>query len=59
MPFAAKFNDKGIQHDGCCKTVIIAGSSTVFIDGFHGIDPSAPAGSNASLGWGVRIFDGK
>jgi uncharacterized Zn-binding protein involved in type VI secretion len=25
----------------------------------HGIDPSAPAGSNASRGWVVRIFDGK
>ncbi|MFN1127593.1 type VI secretion system PAAR protein [Lelliottia nimipressuralis] len=33
MPFAAKFNDKGTQHDGYSETVIIAGSSTVFIDG--------------------------
>lgn len=32
MPFAAKLNDKGTQHDGYYETVIIAGSTTVFID---------------------------
>jgi hypothetical protein len=32
------------------------GTTTVRI---HGIDPSAPAGSNASRGWVVRIFNGK
>ncbi|WP_413556459.1 polymorphic toxin type 30 domain-containing protein [Brenneria sp. L3-3Z] len=31
-------------------------TSTVRI---HGIDASAPAGSNASQGWVVRVFDGK
>lgn len=25
----------------------------------HGIAPLAPAGSNARLGWVIRIFDGK
>lgn len=33
MPTAARLNDKGTQHDGYYETVIIAGSSAVFIDG--------------------------
>ncbi|ASO09150.1 TPA: type VI secretion system PAAR protein [Salmonella enterica] len=33
MPSAAKLSDKGTQHDGYYETVIIAGSSTIFIDG--------------------------
>ncbi|ECF3155669.1 type VI secretion system PAAR protein [Salmonella enterica subsp. enterica] len=33
MPTAAKLSDKGTLHDGYYETVIIAGSSTVFIDG--------------------------
>lgn len=33
MPLAARLNDKGTQHDGYRETVIIAASSTVFIDG--------------------------
>ena len=33
MPTAARFSDKGTQHDGYYETVIIAGSPTVFIDG--------------------------
>lgn len=33
MPLAARLSDKGTQHDGYHETVIIAGSSTVFIDG--------------------------
>ncbi len=33
MPAAAKLSDKGTQHDGYYETVIITGSSTVFIDG--------------------------
>ena len=32
MPLAARLNDKGTQHDGYRETVIIAASSTVFID---------------------------
>ncbi|MIG40628.1 hypothetical protein AHW95_21790, partial [Salmonella enterica subsp. enterica] len=33
MPTAARLGDKGTQHDGYYETAIIAGSSTVFIDG--------------------------
>ncbi|HAP3267351.1 TPA: hypothetical protein IT936_005375, partial [Escherichia coli] len=33
MPTAARLSDKGTQHDGYYETAIIAGSSTVFIDG--------------------------
>ena len=36
MPLAARLNDKGTQHDGYRETVIIAASSTVFIDGCSG-----------------------
>ncbi|EJM7592364.1 type VI secretion system PAAR protein [Citrobacter freundii] len=32
MPSAARFSDKGTQHDGYYETVITAGSPTVFID---------------------------
>ncbi|HBM8344866.1 TPA: hypothetical protein L0W43_004623 [Escherichia coli] len=35
-----------------------AGGSTTTVR-IHGIDPTAPAGSNASQGWVVRIMDGK
>ncbi|MFP1787714.1 polymorphic toxin type 30 domain-containing protein, partial [Lonsdalea quercina] len=35
-----------------------AGGSTSTVR-IHGIDASAPAGSNASQGWVVRVFDGK
>lgn len=45
MPLAAKVSDKGTQHDGYCETVIIAGSSTVFMDGLSAArqgDPLTP-----------------
>ena len=45
MPLAARLNDKGTQHDGYRETVIIAASSTVFIDGLPAArqgDPLTP-----------------
>ena len=45
MPLAARLNDKGNQHDGYRETVIIAASSTVFIDGLPAArqgDPLTP-----------------
>lgn len=45
MPTAARFSDKGTQHDGYYETVIIAGSPTVFIDGLPAArtgDPLTP-----------------
>ena len=45
MPTAARLSDKGTQHDGYYETTIIAGSSTVFIDGMPAArqgDPLTP-----------------
>ncbi|EBS7636605.1 type VI secretion system PAAR protein [Salmonella enterica] len=45
MPTAARLGDKGTQHDGYYETAIIAGSSTVFIDGLPAArqgDPLTP-----------------
>ncbi|ECG8517801.1 type VI secretion system PAAR protein [Salmonella enterica subsp. salamae] len=45
MSLATKLNDKGTQHDGYYETVIIAGSSTVSIDGLPAArqgDPLTP-----------------
>lgn len=53
MPTAARLNDKGTQHDGYYETVIIAGSSAVFIDGL----PAARTGDAVDCG-GVVIGGG-
>ncbi|EGB59196.1 PAAR domain-containing protein, partial [Escherichia coli M863] len=45
MPTAARLSDKGTQHDGYYETAIIAGSSTVFIDGL----PAARQGDLLTL----------
>ena len=45
MPTAARLSDKGTQHDGYYETAIIAGSSTVFIDGL----PAARQGDPLTL----------
>ena len=45
MPTAARLSDKGTQHDGYYEIAIIAGSSTVFIDGLPAArqgDPLTP-----------------
>lgn len=45
MPTAARLSDKGTQHDGYYETAIIAGSSSVFIDGMPAArqgDPLTP-----------------
>lgn len=60
MPLAAKVSDKGTQHDGYCETVIIAGSSTVFMDGLsaarqgdlltpHARPPTSPLHPNLNV----------